>query len=167
MIFFPPRGRELPLTLLFVEALRRPELCFCRMENLRLELEHPSLGIAVSSATHIHTARLINCQTRNAAQLGRFLISLPSLVNLRLESWSPSQSELVDTHVRRRWSKSSLRRLHLRLTPNIHALLDYFILAYPFVTHLSQLALDWDYVSDADTRSSFFLGIDELLQHCR
>ena len=45
-------------------------------------------------------------------------------------------------------------------------LLDYFLKAQPFVTHLEKLALGWEYIEDTAYHVSLLQGIDALFQDC-
>lgn len=144
-----------------------PTLSTLLLDDLDIQREHPALFAATQSLKSIEYLHLQSCETRNVAQLVRFITSLPTLSRLRF-SWSKALafSGLLDSPLHRYQSKCSLVYLDIQLVPNTYTLLGYFIKARPFVTNLRCLTLQWDCIESVEQHSLLFRGIRELFIHC-
>ena len=160
------RGFKPPLFHFLLETSTIFKFNLLVIRDLDLSREHQSLSRIASLSSSITELCLISCATESAIQLGRFITSFPSVTELEIESWSLPPSGLRDAHIRRNYSQSSLYELDLRLTPNISGLLDYFIKARPFVTHLARLTLKWECVENIEQYRILFTGVSELFRHC-
>ncbi|KAK7680405.1 hypothetical protein QCA50_016645 [Cerrena zonata] len=158
------RGYVPPLVHFLIATSYVPRLRCLAVKELNMSEEHPSL-LKVTPSTSIKSLELNHCKTQSMAQLGRFIMSFPSLSELNI-SWSTSLSGLRNTHLRRNTSRCSLQRLNIELVPNVSALLGYLVRAKPSVTYLQVLQLQWDYIENVERRCSLFRGIKELIYHC-
>ena len=134
------------------------------MENLNLEREHHYLIAMAPTFTCVKTMELNGCVSRNAGRLGRFITSFPSLSELKMSGLSIRPSSSMFPQYRP--ASSCLQELNLTLGANVHLLLDYFVQAGPFVTHLTKLVLKWVYFDDVEQHSSVLQGVGGLLKHC-
>ena len=134
------RGREPPIGHFLRFASRcMPNMRGLAMENLNLEREHHYLIAMASTFTCVKTMELNGCVSRNAGRLGRFITSFPSLSELKMSGLSIRPSRCMFPQYRP--ASSCLQELNLTLWANVHLLLDYFVQAGPFVTHLTKLVL--------------------------
>ena len=160
------RGFTPPLPQFLFEMSSRPLFDHLTISGLDLTREHPSIYQAVRS---LDIARLdiCHCMTQSAAQLGRFIISFPSLRTLNIRDWSLPPSGLQDAKVRHRTRyRFSIESLDICLVPNISALLNYAIGHKSFLAHLRELHLRWEYTDNDEHDLSSFRGVNDVFRHC-
>ncbi|KAK7684209.1 hypothetical protein QCA50_012533 [Cerrena zonata] len=146
-----------------------PRLQKCNISRLDLTIAHPSLYRFPSSTPLLHLLCLDYYTTEKANQLCRFLTSFRSLSILTITQSLPTIHPIRGhfPHLQFNRSKCALRTLALVLEgkPNLSTLLESFIKAPPFVSHLRHLIVA--YSSELTPSPSFEVrDITELLEHC-
>lgn len=151
-----------PMTLLTLYHM--PSLKKCYISWLDLDRGHPSLSRFPSNITSLQLLVLGNCETVDTNRLFRFLTSFRSLSKLCL-AWAgiSTSNDHNFPHLRFNRSKCSLDALAIQWVPGKLALLESFVKAPPFVTHMKRLVIAW---SPMYIPFSPLHEFTELLHHC-
>ena len=164
-----PRGFIPPLSQFFFEmsfgtSRSDPRFSHLTISDLDLSREHPFIHRTVRSLW-VTRLDLCRCMTQSAAQLGRFIISFPSLRVLNLSDWSLPPSGLQDIRVKAIKPMATIRSFDVCLVPNISALLDYCN-KRSFFGLLKSLHFRWEYTNSTEKDVALLRAMNSLLHRC-
>ena len=158
-------------SMAYLMVNRLPMLQQCVIRALDLKKAHTSIFLFARSVTSLQSLHLIDIETTNINQIGRFVTSFPSLSMLSL--WWKSPLTLSESHLphlrfnrqkyHNRQENNSLQYLAIPILAGIYKLLDFFIDAGQFVSHLQHLRIFWFFEDD---QPHLVQEIEYLICHC-